>query len=106
MRLALLILLALLTGCAGPLGNWSGPASSTPTDFINAIAKDTGSNCFNVSIPVYGGGFNGARAGGPGTKVVMQGGTCTIETQFAPPQPGTIPLVPAQLLAPAPAKTP
>lgn len=73
-----------LIGCATPMGNLSGANSSTPTDFILAITKDSGANCFSVSIPVYGGGLQGARAGGPGTKISMQGGSCTIETLAAP----------------------
>ena len=72
----LLLLLMLLTGCAA-----QGITSSTPVDFLNAMAQSKASNCFNVA---YGpGSMSGAMLGTDGAELNMTGASCTIKGKGA-----------------------
>lgn len=65
--LVLLIpLLLASSGCAG--------LAST----IDALAKDPNTACLSIGTPY--GTIASARTGMPGTKITMQGGSCTVET--------------------------
>ena len=73
-------LILMLGGCVSPMGGWSGANSSTPTDFLNAAAKDPASACFIVSTP-YGGIQTGRAV--VGAEVTVSGGQCIIKAPAA-----------------------
>ena len=63
----------LIVGCAA-----QGITSSTPVDFMNAVAQDPATACFMVSTPY--GGILSARAVA-NAKVDLSGGSCSIDTR-------------------------